>query len=130
MKGLALFGWSPVDYLRMLMLMLTVPDSRVQEAPNVALSACQLELLPTACGPDSCAQGTLLLTATTDFTRDGNRASLVTPQPTRGSPRLWRSYRPDPLKVSTCDVILILFLYSLLLILRVNCGRSVLCELM
>ncbi|XP_062384549.1 von Willebrand factor D and EGF domain-containing protein [Sardina pilchardus] len=79
-------------------------DSRVQEAPNVALSSCQLELLPTTCGPDGCAQGTLLLTATTDFTRDGNRASLVTPQPTRGSPRPWRSYRPDPLKVMVQDV--------------------------
>ncbi|KAL2087936.1 hypothetical protein ACEWY4_016764 [Coilia grayii] len=79
-------------------------DSRVQEAANVALSSCQLELLPTLCGPDGCAQGTLLLTATTDFTRDGNRASLVTPQPTRSSPRLWRSYRPDPLKVTVQDV--------------------------
>ncbi|XP_063068884.1 von Willebrand factor D and EGF domain-containing protein-like [Engraulis encrasicolus] len=86
-------------------------DSRVQEAPNVALSSCQLELMPTAatttgaaCGPEGCAQGTLLLTATTDFTRDGNRASLVTPQPTRSTPRLWRSYRPDPLKVTVQDV--------------------------
>lgn len=95
--------------------MFYAPDSRVQEAPNVALSSCQLELLPTSCGPDGCAQGTLFLTATSDFTRDGNRASLVTPQPTRGSPRPWRSYRPDPVKVSSSldRMLLHLFLSSL-----------------
>ncbi|XP_028837191.1 von Willebrand factor D and EGF domain-containing protein isoform X2 [Denticeps clupeoides] len=79
-------------------------DSLAHEAPNIALSLCHLDLLPTPCGANGCARGTMLLTAVTDFTRDGNRASLISGQPTQTGPRLWRSYTPTPLKVTVQDI--------------------------
>uniref|UniRef100_A0A8C7J6S9 von Willebrand factor D and EGF domain-containing protein-like n=1 Tax=Oncorhynchus kisutch TaxID=8019 RepID=A0A8C7J6S9_ONCKI len=55
----------------------------VVEAPNMALSTCQVELQPTAaCSRrQGCAWASLTLTAVTDFTRDGNRPSLLSATP-------------------------------------------------
>lgn len=66
----------------------------------MVLSACLVELRPTACGDGSCGRASVLVTAVTDFTRDGNRPSLIGALPGPGAPRLWRSYVPTPLKVS------------------------------
>ncbi|XP_030628051.1 von Willebrand factor D and EGF domain-containing protein [Chanos chanos] len=79
-------------------------DSLIQETPNVALSSCHMELLSTPCQEGVCARGSVLLTAVTDFTRDGTRASFLNFEPTRTSPRLWRNYTPAPLKVTVQDV--------------------------
>uniref|UniRef100_UPI003AABE1F2 von Willebrand factor D and EGF domain-containing protein n=1 Tax=Centroberyx gerrardi TaxID=166262 RepID=UPI003AABE1F2 len=80
------------------------PDSLGQEASNVALSACQVELQPNACRDGSCGRATFVLTAVTDFTRDGNRPSLIGALPGPSAPRLWRSYVPTSLKVTVQDV--------------------------
>ncbi|XP_034408211.1 von Willebrand factor D and EGF domain-containing protein isoform X2 [Cyclopterus lumpus] len=83
------------------------PDGVEHEAPNVALSACRVELQPAACGRGGgggCGRATLIVTAVTDFTRDGNRPSLIGVSPGPGAPRLWRSYVPTPLKVTVQDV--------------------------
>ncbi|XP_019897969.2 von Willebrand factor D and EGF domain-containing protein isoform X2 [Esox lucius] len=76
------------------------------EAPNMALSTCHVELQPTeACSRNQgCARAVLALTAVTDFTRDGNRQSLLTAIPSRDAPRLWRGYIPTPLKVTVQDI--------------------------
>uniref|UniRef100_A0A8C7RAT2 Si:ch211-246m6.5 n=1 Tax=Oncorhynchus mykiss TaxID=8022 RepID=A0A8C7RAT2_ONCMY len=76
------------------------------EAPNMALSTCQVELQPTAaCSRrQGCAWASLTLTAVTDFTRDGNRPSLLSATPRSDAPRLWRGYSPTPLKVTVQDV--------------------------
>ncbi|KAJ8253145.1 hypothetical protein GJAV_G00209620 [Gymnothorax javanicus] len=79
-------------------------DSAEGEAPNIALSECQVDLQPTTCRPGSCASAAVLLTAVTDFTRDGHRSSLLSAQPARDSPRLWRGYTPEPLKVIVQDI--------------------------
>lgn len=81
-------------------LCLNVSDNVVVEVSNVALSSCSVELLSQPCRNNVCAQGTVTLTAVTDFTRDGNRASFLSTQPAEGSPRLWRGYNPPALKVS------------------------------
>ncbi|AWO95994.1 putative von Willebrand factor D and EGF domain-containing protein-like [Scophthalmus maximus] len=80
------------------------PDSLGHEASNVALSACQVELRADACGNARCGQTTFVVTAVTDFTRDGNRPSLIGVQPGPNAPRLWRSYVPTSLKVTVQDV--------------------------
>ncbi|XP_023282731.1 von Willebrand factor D and EGF domain-containing protein-like [Seriola lalandi dorsalis] len=80
------------------------PDGLGHEASNVALSACQVELRPNACSEGSCGRATFFVTAVTDFTRDGNRPSLVGALPALGAPRLWRSYVPVSLKVTVQDV--------------------------
>ncbi|XP_068575499.1 von Willebrand factor D and EGF domain-containing protein [Cebidichthys violaceus] len=80
------------------------PDGLEHEAPNVALSACQVELQPNACREGSCGRAAVFVTAVTDFTRDGNRPSLIGVLPGPGAPRLWRSYVPKSLKVTVQDV--------------------------
>lgn len=76
---------------------LTSTDSLRHEAANVALSACQVELQPNACSAGSCGRASFAVTAVTDFTRDGNRPSLVGIVPAPGAPRLWRNYVPTAL---------------------------------
>ncbi|XP_076013749.1 von Willebrand factor D and EGF domain-containing protein isoform X2 [Genypterus blacodes] len=87
-------------------LTLTVhdPDSLGQEASNVALSACQVDLQPTSCSNSGCGQATFFVSAVTDFTRDGNRPSLIAALPSPTAPRLWRSYVPTSLTVTVQDV--------------------------
>ncbi|XP_051549166.1 von Willebrand factor D and EGF domain-containing protein-like [Myxocyprinus asiaticus] len=79
-------------------------DNVVVKVPNVALSSCYVELLSQPCQNNVCAQGTVTVTAVTDFTRDGNRVSLFSAQPAQGSPRLWRGYNPPALKITVQDV--------------------------
>ncbi|XP_047432109.1 von Willebrand factor D and EGF domain-containing protein isoform X2 [Mugil cephalus] len=82
------------------------PDSLGHEASNVALSDCQVEIQPDTCSPDgsSCGRATFFVAAVTDFTRDGNRPSLIAALPGASAPRLWRSYIPTSLKVTVQDV--------------------------
>ncbi|MEQ2274967.1 hypothetical protein XENORESO_016941 [Xenotaenia resolanae] len=80
------------------------PDSLRLEVPNVVLSACQVEIQPETCSGGTCGSATFVLTAVTDFTRDGNRLSLVSALPGPSAPRLWRSYTPTSLKVMVQDI--------------------------
>ncbi|XP_068165646.1 von Willebrand factor D and EGF domain-containing protein isoform X2 [Antennarius striatus] len=80
------------------------PDSLGREASNVALSTCQVMLHPHTCSHGSCGRAAVILTAVTDFTRDGNRPSLISILPGSSAPRLWRSYIPKPMKVTVQDV--------------------------
>lgn len=82
-----------------LTVVLTFADSLGTEAPNLALSACQVELRAHGCGDGSCGQASFFVTAVTDFTRDGNRPSVISVLPAPGAPRLWRNYVPKSLKV-------------------------------
>ncbi|XP_047211508.1 von Willebrand factor D and EGF domain-containing protein isoform X2 [Girardinichthys multiradiatus] len=80
------------------------PDSLRLEVPNVVLSACQVEIQPETCSGGTCGSATFVLTAVTDFTRDGNRLSLVSALPGPSAPRIWRSYTPTSLKVMVQDI--------------------------
>ncbi|KAM8904968.1 von Willebrand factor D and EGF domain-containing protein isoform 2-T2 [Spinachia spinachia] len=80
------------------------PDGLEHEAPNVALSSCQVELRPGTCGEGGCGRAAVSVTAVADFTRDGNRHSLIGVLPGPLAPRLWRSYVPTSLRVTVQDV--------------------------
>ncbi|XP_077583402.1 von Willebrand factor D and EGF domain-containing protein isoform X1 [Stigmatopora nigra] len=79
-------------------------DDHGHEVPNVVVSTCQVQLSSTACSVGSCGQASFFITAVTDFTRDGNRISLISLMPEHGAPQLWRSYIPKSLKVTVRDV--------------------------
>ncbi|XP_074520455.1 von Willebrand factor D and EGF domain-containing protein [Halichoeres trimaculatus] len=85
-------------------LSLSVHDPDGVGVSNVALSACQTELQPNSCKDGSCGSASFFVTAVTDFTRDGNRPSLIGVTPGTGAPRLWRNYVPTSLKVTVQDV--------------------------
>ncbi|XP_072526960.1 von Willebrand factor D and EGF domain-containing protein [Salminus brasiliensis] len=99
------YGSEPSRRCRLtLQLSVHEPDGLIAAAPNVALSSCQLELVSQSCRDGACAHGTVTVTAATDFTRDGNRQSLLTARPVGTSPRLWRGHSAAPLKITVQDV--------------------------
>lgn len=86
---------------RLTLFALVSTDGLGHEVSNVALSACQVELRPTACSEGSCGQAAFFITAVTDFTRDGNRISLISALPEHSTSRVWSNYIPTSLKVSS-----------------------------
>ncbi|MCI4393443.1 hypothetical protein PGIGA_G00157330 [Pangasianodon gigas] len=100
------------------------PDGLMLPVPNVALSSCHIELESRVCEEHVCeggvcsdgvckegvckdgvcARGVVTLTAVTDFTRDGNRASELRVKPSDTAPLLWREHTPVTLKVMVQDV--------------------------
>ncbi|NXD02553.1 VWDE protein, partial [Certhia familiaris] len=79
-------------------------SSRVPGPPDIALSACQVDLLPEPCSGSSCAAATVTVTAVTDFAQDGNRVSRVSAQPVAPRDLLWRAYTPRDVKVTVRDL--------------------------
>ncbi|NWS68856.1 VWDE protein, partial [Crotophaga sulcirostris] len=72
--------------------------------PDIALSACQADLLRVPCSEHSCAAATLTVTAVTDFARDGNRVSRIRAEPVGRRDSLWRAYTPMDVKVTVQDL--------------------------
>ncbi|NXG07733.1 VWDE protein, partial [Sakesphorus luctuosus] len=72
--------------------------------PDIALSACQVDLLRAPCSESSCAAATVAVTAVTDFAQDGNRVSRITARPAGQRDVLWRAYTPEDVKVTVQDL--------------------------
>ncbi|NXP66308.1 VWDE protein, partial [Chloropsis cyanopogon] len=72
--------------------------------PDIALSACQVDLLPGPCSGSGCAAATVTVTAVTDFAHDGNRVSRVSARPAAPRDLLWRAYTPRDVKVTVRDL--------------------------
>ncbi|NWR70901.1 VWDE protein, partial [Centropus unirufus] len=89
-------------------LQLTIEDmgknSQFLGRPNIALSACQVDLLRVPCSESSCAAATLTVTAVTDFAQDGNRISRIRAGPVGRRDLLWRAYTPKDVKVTVQDL--------------------------
>ncbi|NWU61722.1 VWDE protein, partial [Pterocles burchelli] len=79
-------------------------NSRLPGPPNIALSACRVDLLRAPCSESSCAAATLMVTAVTDFAQDGNRVSRIRAEPVGRRDVLWRAYTPKDVKVTVRDL--------------------------
>ncbi|KFP44819.1 von Willebrand factor D and EGF domain-containing protein, partial [Chlamydotis macqueenii] len=79
-------------------------DSQSPGPPDIALSACQVDLLQAPCSESSCAAAALTVTAVTDFAQDGNRISRIRAEPIGQRDLLWRAYRPKDVKVTVRDL--------------------------
>ncbi|KFQ31798.1 von Willebrand factor D and EGF domain-containing protein, partial [Merops nubicus] len=79
-------------------------DRQSLAAPDVALSACQVELLRAPCAGGSCAAATVTVTAVTDLAGDGDRASRIRAEPLPRGDLLWRAYTPTDVKVTVRDL--------------------------
>ncbi|NXT61243.1 VWDE protein, partial [Chaetops frenatus] len=80
-------------------------SSQAPGPPDIALSACQVDLLPGACSGSSCAAAaTVTVTAVTDLAQDGSRVSRVGAQPVAPRDLLWRAYTPRDVKVTVRDL--------------------------
>ncbi|NWV26697.1 VWDE protein, partial [Origma solitaria] len=79
-------------------------DSQAPGPPDIALSACQVDLLQEPCSGSSCAAATVTVTAVTDFTQDGNRVSRISAEPAAPRDVLWRAYTFRDVKVTVRDL--------------------------
>ncbi|KAJ7422192.1 von Willebrand factor D and EGF domain-containing protein-like protein [Pitangus sulphuratus] len=79
-------------------------DSQLPGPPNIALLACQVDLLQAPCSGSSCAAATVTVTAVTDFAQDGNRVSLIRAEPVGRRDLLWRAHTPRDVKVTVQDL--------------------------
>lgn len=78
---------------------LFILDRQLPGLPDIALSACQVDLVPMPCSEGSCAAATLTVTAVTDFAQDGNRISRIRTEPVGWRDSLWRAHTPKDVKV-------------------------------
>ncbi|NWV51436.1 VWDE protein, partial [Daphoenositta chrysoptera] len=80
--------------------------SRAPGPPDIALSACRVDLLAEPCAGSRCAAAavTVTVTAVTDFARDGSRGSRVSAEPVAPGDALWRAYTPRDVKVTVRDL--------------------------
>ncbi|NXO65600.1 VWDE protein, partial [Phainopepla nitens] len=72
--------------------------------PDIALSACQVALLPGPCSGSSCAAATVTVTAVTDFAQDGTRVSRLSARPVAPRDLLWSTYTPRDVQVTVRDL--------------------------
>ncbi|NWW17139.1 VWDE protein, partial [Falcunculus frontatus] len=79
-------------------------SSQAPGPPDIALSACQVDLLPEPCSGSGCAAATVTVTAVTDFAQDGNRGSRISAEPVSPGDLLWRAYTPRDVKVTVRDL--------------------------
>ncbi|XP_040559747.1 von Willebrand factor D and EGF domain-containing protein-like isoform X1 [Gallus gallus] len=79
-------------------------DSQLLGAPNIVLSACQVDLVPAPCSEGSCAAAVLTVTAVTDFAQDGNRVSHIRAEPVGHRDVLWRAHASKDVKVTVQDL--------------------------
>ncbi|NXT90778.1 VWDE protein, partial [Anhinga rufa] len=79
-------------------------NSQLLGPPDIALSACQVDLLRAPCSESSCAAAALTVTAVTDFAQDGNRVSRIRAEPVGQRDLLWRAYTPKDVKVTVRDL--------------------------
>ncbi|KAM9380342.1 von Willebrand factor D and EGF domain-containing protein-like [Phaethornis superciliosus] len=79
-------------------------DSPSAGPPDIALSACQVDLPWAPCSGSGCAAAALRVTAVMDFTQDGTRVTRITAEPLGPRGLLWRDYTPQDVKVTVRDL--------------------------
>ncbi|KGL98614.1 von Willebrand factor D and EGF domain-containing protein, partial [Charadrius vociferus] len=79
-------------------------DSQLLRSPNIALSACRVDLRWAPCSESSCAAAVLTVTAVTDFAQDGDRVSRIRAEPVGRRDLLWRAYTPKDVEVTVRDL--------------------------
>eukprot|EP00795_Rhopilema_esculentum_P006439 gene6439-11883_t len=72
---------------------------------DIALSACEVRVKRKACDVNGCGDGTLDLTAVTDFIEDGDRATRIVTARVRALKAVgWKAYDPPDIQVHVKDI--------------------------
>ncbi|KAI1886121.1 hypothetical protein AGOR_G00210750 [Albula goreensis] len=75
-----------------------------QLGPNLALSACQVELSRSPCQNGTCGSTLVHFTAVIDFVQDGNRTTAIWVKPIVSQNFLWSGYIPQSVQIHVKDV--------------------------
>lgn len=78
----------------------SVNSSQMIQAPDVALSTCEVTLKPQSCSRRDCGHKVVRVVAVSDFIDDGDRWTRIITEPARSQSLLWKSHDPPDVDVS------------------------------
>ncbi|KAM4705152.1 von Willebrand factor D and EGF domain-containing protein [Rhinophrynus dorsalis] len=82
----------------------TVSEAEEKHDSDLALSSCQVDLLPSLCQNGSCSQAILYYTAVIDFEIDGDQVTSIVVDPLVSSHFLWNGYSPQGVQITVKDL--------------------------
>ena len=72
----------------------------MMQAPDVALSTCEVTLKPQSCSRRDCGREVVRVIAVSDFVDDGDRRTQIITEPAQSESLLWKSHNPPDVSVS------------------------------
>ena len=94
---------------------------------DVTLNACEVRIKPQKCTENGCGEGSLNVTAVTDFIEDGDRTSRIATARVRGTGTYgWETYDPPDIEVYLYILYVILVILTfehIIIIISKSCPR-------
>ncbi len=78
---------------------LIIALSEFHLGPDISISECFVDFRPRFCSEINCRQASILVTAVTDFQRDGNRESMIVTHGVTSTDPFWDGYDPGDIQV-------------------------------
>ncbi|KAG8443077.1 hypothetical protein GDO86_011773 [Hymenochirus boettgeri] len=82
----------------------TENEAEENKGSDLALSSCQVDLLPSRCQNNVCGQTFLYYTAVLDFRNDGDKDTVISVDPIVSTDFLWNGYSPQSMKITVKDI--------------------------
>ncbi|XP_077346843.1 von Willebrand factor D and EGF domain-containing protein isoform X1 [Lithobates pipiens] len=82
----------------------TASQAEEKHDSDLALSSCEVDLLPSPCQNGTCGHAVLYYTAVIDFAEDGNKVTSIVADPIDSANFLWSGYVPDVIQIAVKDV--------------------------
>ncbi|KAM4689047.1 von Willebrand factor D and EGF domain-containing protein [Discoglossus pictus] len=82
----------------------TANKAEEDHGSDIALSSCQVDLLPSLCENGTCAEAIFYYTAVTDFAVDGDQVTNIAVDPIISTNFLWNGYTPQSIQITVKDV--------------------------
>nr|DBA25281.1 TPA: hypothetical protein GDO54_012829 [Pyxicephalus adspersus] len=82
----------------------TANQAEEKHDSDLALSSCEVDLLPSPCQNGTCGQTVFYYTAIIDFAEDGNKVTSISSSPIESTNFLWSGYVPDVIQITVKDV--------------------------
>ncbi|KAM9308078.1 von Willebrand factor D and EGF domain-containing protein [Gastrophryne carolinensis] len=82
----------------------TANQAGEKHVSDLALSACEVELVQSPCRNGTCGQAVLHYTAVIDFESDGDTVTAIVAEPIGSTDFLWSGYVPDVIQITVKDV--------------------------
>ncbi|KAM5158326.1 von Willebrand factor D and EGF domain-containing protein [Mantella aurantiaca] len=89
---------------RVTLKLLTASQAEEKHDSDLALSSCQVDLLPSPCQNGTCGHAVLYYTAVLDFATDGSKVTSIVADPIESTNFLWSGYVPDVIQITVKDV--------------------------
>ncbi|XP_077997886.1 von Willebrand factor D and EGF domain-containing protein-like, partial [Glandiceps talaboti] len=82
----------------------TIDADGIHRGDDIVLSKCLITFIPKPCNAGQCGIETILVTAVTDFTNDGDRKITIVTDEIEDDNKLWDGYDPSDIAVTVKDI--------------------------